>query len=511
MAYLLGIDIGTSGTKTILMDETGKILAQASEEYPLDTPQPGWSEQNPEYWWQAACHTTKQVIQKSGVDPKEIKGVGYSGQMHGSVFLDKDGKVVRPCLLWNDGRTYRECEEITRKATPAKLHEWVSNPAMTGFTAPKIVWLRNNEPENFKKVAHVLLPKDYVRYRMTGEYATDITDAAGTTLYHVRERRWATELLDILEIPREWMPRVEPSYGITGHVTAAASAECGLAVGTPVVGGGADNPCGAVGSGVVAEGRVMLSLGTSGVIFSPSSKPEDDPEGRLHFFNAAPPNQWYFMGVMLSAGMNLRWYRDKFAAAECAQAKDEGRDPYEILIDKAASVEPGAEGLYFLPYLTGERTPVNDPLARGAFVGYSYRHGTEHTIRSLVEGISFGLRHNLDVVRERGIKVDQIRVIGGGSKSPFWRQLLADLMNAEIAILKTNEGPAQGAAILAGVGTGVFGDIVETCDRLLSIDSVIAPNPKMTERYEEIYSHYAGIYPALKAHFHEVHKMLEKK
>ncbi len=509
MAHVMGIDLGTSGTKTILMDADGKIVASASEEYPLSTPQPGWSEQDPAHWWTAACNTTKQVLAESGVDAKDIKGVGMSGQMHGSVFLDKNGDVIRPCILWNDGRTYKECDEITERATPAKLHEWVSNPAMTGFTAPKVVWLRNNEPDNFAKVATVMLPKDYLRLKMTGEIATDITDAAGTTLYHVRERRWATELLDALEIPHDWMPKVYASYEVTGTVTESAAKEIGLAPGTPVVGGGADNPCGAVGSGVVKEGRVMLSLGTSGVLFSPSNKPEDDPEGRLHFFNAAPADQWYFMGCMLSAGMNLRWYRDKFAAAECAEAEKKGCDPYDVMMERAASVEPGAEGLYFLPYLTGERTPVNDPLARAALVGQSFRHGPEHTIRAIVEGISFGLRHNLDVILERGIQIDQIRVIGGGSKSPFWCQMLADIMQADIALLGSNEGPGQGAAILAGLGTGVFDDLTATCDAMLTIESTISPDAKNSARYQEIYAHYKGIYPALKDHFHNVHAMLE--
>ncbi len=510
MAFLVGIDIGTSGTKSILMEESGRIVADATQEYPLSAPHPGWSEQDPRDWWNAVCATCKQVIADSGVDPKDIKGVGYSGQMHGSVFLDKAGSVVRPCILWNDSRTVAECEEITQKATPEKLHEWVSNPAMTGFTAPKVVWLRNHEPENFAKTRHVMLPKDYVRYCMTGEVATDISDAAGTVLYNVRERRWSTELLDVLEIPHEWMPPVKASYEITGEVTAQAAEACGLAVGTPVVGGGADNPCGAVGSGVVSEGRVMLSLGTSGVIFSPCDSPKVDPGERLHSFNASPPDQWYLMAVTLSAGMCLRWYRDRFAVEERAVAEEKGTDPYNIMMEKAGSVEAGAEGLYFLPYLMGERCPINDPMARGAFVGLSFRHGPEHMIRSIVEGISFALRDNMEVIRALGVNIDQVRLIGGGAKSPLWRQMMADIMGCEIAILEQSEGPAQGAAILAGKGVGLYDDLKAATDEMLPVAQTIEPDAESKKRYNDIYSLFHGLYPALKQHFPMANALLNK-
>ena len=510
MAYLMGIDIGTSGTKTLLMDEDGKIVAQATEEYPLHTPQPGWSEQDPKDWWRATRNTIKQVLAKSRIDPAEIKGVGYSGQMHGSVFLDRKCEVVRPCILWNDSRTYRECEEITKAATPEKLHEWVSNPAMTGFTAPKVVWLKKNEPANFARVRHVMLPKDYIRYRMTGEIATDVSDAAGTILYNVRERRWATELLDVLGIPREWMPPVKASYEVTGTVTRSASDECGLAPGTPIVGGGADNPCGAVGSGVVVEGRVMLSLGTSGVIYSPTAAPKDDPQERLHFFCASPPDQWYFMGVVLSAGMCLRWYRDKFAEVERARAEKAGRDVYDILMEEyVAKIQPGSEGLFFLPYIMGERTPIADPHARGAYIGLSFRHEPPHMVRAIVEGVSFALRDNMEVIRAMGVPVEQVRLIGGGAKSPIWRQMMADVMGTEIVILKGGEGPAQGAAILAGKGAGVYDDLAEATDRLLPIETRIQPNDAAHRRYNEIYGLFHALYPALKQHFRLAQALVE--
>ncbi|NQU43832.1 xylulokinase, partial [bacterium] len=325
MAYLLGIDIGTSGVKALLMAKDGAVAAQASEEYPLYAPRPNWSEQDPGDWWRAVCMTCRKILADSRVDPKEIKGIGYSGQMHGSVFLDGNGEVVRPCILWNDGRTWRECDEITEKATLPNLYKWIGNPVMTGFTAPKVLWLKKNEPENFDRTRHLLLPKDYIRYRMTGEIATDISDAAGTALYNVVERRWATELLDLLEIPHSLMPPVAASYEVTGQVTREAAGATGLAEGTPVVGGGADNPCGAIGAGAVREGRIMLSLGTSGVIFAPISSPRQDPDMRLHHFCASPPEQWYLMGVVLSAGMCLRWYRDQFGRSLQAVAEREGR------------------------------------------------------------------------------------------------------------------------------------------------------------------------------------------
>lgn len=510
MAYLVGIDIGTSGTKTILMDEAGKIVAQATEEYPLYTPHPGWSEQNPEDWWNATCATCKRVLAVSKVDPREIKGIGYSGQMHGSVFLDANGKVVRPCILWNDSRTYRECEEITQQATPARLHEWVSNPAMTGFTAPKALWLKKNEPENFARVRHLMLPKDYIRYRMTGEIATDVSDAAGTVLFNIRERRWATELLDVLGIPQDWMPPAKASYEITGIVTQAASHECGLAPGTSVVGGGADNPCGAVGSGIVVEGRVMISLGTSGVIFSPTSTPKVDSQERLHSFIASPPDQWYLMGVVLSAGMCLRWYRDKFAAAERHEAERQGSDVYDLLMAQAAAIPQGAEGLFFLPYIMGERTPINDPHARGAYIGLSFRHEPAHMIRAIVEGISFALRDNMEVIRSMGVPVNEVRLIGGGARSPFWRQMMADIMGCEIVTLAGGEGPAQGAAILAGKGVGIYDDLVKACDQLLPVDQRIEPIYANRRRYTEIYGLWQALYPALKPHFGLAQALVEK-
>ena len=349
MAYLIGLDVGTSGTKTVLFDEEGKAIASVTEEYPLHTPNPGWTEQDPEDWWQATLKTLKAVVEKSAVSPSEIKGIGLSGQMHGSVFLDEKNQVVRPAILWNDGRTADACDEITSTIGEKRLLELASNPALTGFTAPKAVWLKNREPENFKKTKTLLLPKDYVRYRLTGELAMEVSDGAGTLLFNVKQRTWSNEILDALGIPRSWMPKIMESTDIGGTITQEVAQLTGLKAGTPVVCGGADNACGATGTGVVVEGRMLASLGTSGVILAPAETPQTDPEGRAHTFCHSVPNMWYLMGVILSAGMSLRWYRDVIADSERTQGHNEGRDPYEILTAQAAQAPIGSEGCCSCP------------------------------------------------------------------------------------------------------------------------------------------------------------------
>jgi len=508
MGYLLGIDIGTSGTKTLLIDEKGKTKASKTIEYPLLTPHPGWAEQNPEDWWRATCESIRAVLAKSRVRPEEIKGVGLSGQMHGSVFLDNKGKVIRPCILWCDGRTAAECNEIMETVGPKRMHRLVSNPALAGFTAPKIVWLRNHEPKNFKRVRHVLLPKDYIRYRLTGEYASEVSDAAGTVLFDVKHRRWSDEVLEALKIPKEWMPPVYESYDVCGHVTPAAARATGLAKGTPCVGGGADNTCGAVGSGIVVEGRVMTSLGTSGVVFAPTERPRVDPKERLHTFCHSTRRQWYLMGCMLSAGMSLQWYRNQIADLERKEARKRKKDVYDILMNQAQKTPLGAEGLFFLPYLMGERSPHKDPFARGAFIGLSFRHTKGHLVRAIVEGVTFALRDSLEIMKSLGARMDEVRLIAGGAKSKFWRQVVADIFGLQIVIPKNTEGPAMGAAILAGVGTGVFGDFLETTERILPVASRVDPDPKRHERYNEIYARFVGLYPALKGHFADMGEFL---
>ncbi len=506
MAYLLGLDIGTSGTKAILIDEAGKIVASAMEEYPLLTPKPGWAEQHPGDWWKATVSTTKKVLTDSGVDAGEIKGVGLSGQMHGSVFLDQGRQVIRPALLWCDARTTAECDEINAIVGAERFHQLVANPPLVGFTAPKVLWLKNKEPENYAKVRHIMLPKDYVRMQLTGEILSEVSDAAGTVLFNVAKREWADEVLDALGIAREWMPETRESFDVCGTITSEAAALTGLKEGTPVVGGGADNTCGAVGSGVVCEGRVSASLGTSGVVFAPTNELRVDPGMRVHSFVHSTRNQWYLMGCMISAGMALRWYRDNVAFDEIALAEKEGRDVYDRYTEGAGRVPIGAEGLWFLPYLQGERSPLNDPYARGSFVGLSFKHNRDHLARAILEGVTYGMRDMLEVIKELGTNVSEIRALGGGAKSPFWRQMMADVFGEEIVILSHEEGPAMGAAILAGVGAGLFNDFKATADAMVSIAQRIEPNAEAHAQYTERFEIFRSLYQALKPQFPEVVK-----
>lgn len=506
MAYLIGIDVGTSGTKTVLFDERGKALASHTVEYPLHTPNPGWTEQDPEDWWNAAVQSIQAVLKQSGVPAGEVKGIGLSGQMHGSVFLDESRKVVRPAILWNDSRTAEECAEITRTLGADRLIQLASNPALTGFTAPKAVWLKNHEPENFKRTRTLFLPKDYVRYRLTGEIAMEVSDAAGTLLFNVRERSWCSEILKGLGIPLEWMPKIFESTDVCGTITSATARLTGLKEGTPVVGGGADNACGATGTGVVVEGRVLSSLGTSGVILAPSASPQTDPEGRAHTFCHSVPHMWYLMGVVLSAGMSLRWYRDVLADSERAQAQAEGRDPYDVLTALAAQAPVGSEGLIFLPYLTGERTPLKDPYARGGFIGLTIRHQRQHLIRAVLEGITFAMRDSLEIFRALGVEIQEIRATGGGAKSAFWRQLQADVYGCEIAVIGSDQGPAFGAAIMAGVGSGVYQSIPEACDAIIQVVQRTEPGGARVKEYNDYYAVYHSLYPGIKAACHTLSK-----
>ncbi|MCA9434913.1 MAG: xylulokinase [Candidatus Omnitrophica bacterium] len=500
-AHLLGIDVGTSGTKTILVDLKGKVIASAAESYPLLTPKPGWTEQDPEDWWRATKKTIRKVLKVSGVNAKSIKGIGFSGQMHGSVFLNRDHEVVRPCLLWNDNRTAEVCEEVTRHIGQKALHKAVSNPCLTGFTLPKVVWLKKHEPRSFEKVRHVILPKDYVRFRLTGEILTEVSDAAGTLMFDVRNNNWSGTILDGLGIPREFLPEVRGSQEVCGTITRMVAKETGLAEGTPCVGGAADQPAGAVGTGVVNHGQVMCSLGTSGVVFAATGAPQVDPKERLHTFNHAVPDTWYLMGCMLSAGGSLAWYRDHFADSERREARKRKIDVYEILMEKAARAPIGSEGLFFLPYLTGERSPHKDPYARGAFVGLSVRSTPDHLIRSIVEGVTFGLRDCLEVVRQQKVNVSEVRATGGGARSPFWRQVLADVLQAPIAILESEEGGAMGGAILASVGSGEYKDVQQACSKMLKVKSRVKPRKKNVAAYEPYYEAFTTLYPTLKRSF----------
>ncbi|MFH1739071.1 MAG: xylulokinase [bacterium] len=506
MAFVIGIDVGTSGTKTAVFNEKGECVASATEEYPLLTPHPGWTEQNPEDWWKATVKTLKKCL--GDIKSGEVKGIGLSGQMHGSVFLDKDKNVVRPAILWNDSRTAEECAEINRVVGEKRFFELAGNPPLTGFTAPKAVWLKNKEPQNFEKTATLLLPKDYVRYRLTGELAAEVSDGAGTVLFDVRKRTWCPEILDALGIPQSWMPPLYESTDVCGKITQSVAAETGLEAGTPVVGGGADNTCGATGTGVVIEGRVLSSLGTSGVVFAPSKEGRVDPQGRAHTFCHSVPHVWYLMGVVLSAGMSLRWYRDVVAGDERQAAEKQNVDPYDILTQLADKAPIGSEGLIFLPYLTGERTPHKDPHARGGYIGLTIRHGREHLIRSLLEGVTFAMRDSLEIDRELNVAVDEIRATGGGAKSAFWRQLQADIYGAEICIINSDEGPALGAAIMGGVGAGLWGSIPEACDAIIKVVSRTAPNKERQKQYEDYYQVYKSLYPQIQRSCHILSKLV---
>jgi xylulokinase len=489
VSVLLGLDVGTGGARAVAVDETGSVVAESSSEYPLRSPRPGWSEQDPEDWWDGAKEALGKVA--AGVED-EILGLGLTGQMHGSVFLDRAGAVIRPALLWNDQRTEVQCEKITEAVGKERLIRLAGNPALTGFQAPKILWLRDEEPENHSRVARVLLPKDYVRLRLTREHATDASDAAGTLLLDVRERDWSAEILDALEIPLGWMPAVHEGPESTGELDRSIAEELGLPPGLPVAAGGSDNAAAAVGVGVVEGGLVSSSVGTSGVLFAASEGFTPDPSGRVHAFCHAVPKEYHLMGVTLSAGGSLAWWRDVAGAG------------YDELVEEASRIEPGAEGLLFLPYLSGERTPYLDPQARGAFLGFTARHGIPHMTRAVMEGVVFSLRDSLEILRELDVPVEQVRATGGGARSALWRRLQADVYGVPIHRTTADEGPAHGAALLSGVAAGLYRDVEEACSTVHLRAEVTEPDPERTKLYEEHYEVYRSLYPATKEVMHRL-------
>ncbi|HEX8340399.1 MAG TPA: xylulokinase [Tepidisphaeraceae bacterium] len=505
MRHLLGIDIGTSGTKTLLCDARGKVVATAVAEHAISQPRPGYSEQNPADWWAATQQATKAVLKKARIKGADVSAIGLSGQMHGSTFLDKNGRVIRPALLWNDQRTGKQCAEIERKAGGReKLIGMVANPALTGFTAPKILWLRDNEPKNFEKLRQVLLPKDYVRYCLTGEYATEVSDASGTLLLDVAKRTWSTKLLSKLGLDAALLPRCYESQEVSGTLSREAAALLGLEEGTPVVGGGGDQAAGAVGNGVVAPGIVSGALGTSGVMFAHADSPTLDPLGRVHTMCSAVPGKWCVFGCMLSAGGSFQWFRNQLGQAEIALAKKQKVDPYQILIDEAQSVPAGSEGLFFLPYLTGERCPHPDPNARGAWIGLTSRSTRATMLRSLIEGVTFGMNDMLSIMKTMGITAAEIRAIGGGARSDFWRQMQADVYDAPVVVTNAQEGPAYGVALLAGVGTGVWSSVEEACRTSISRASKTTPRKAGVKTYAKHYAVYGKLYGDLKDRFTEI-------
>jgi len=504
---VLGIDIGTTGAKAVLIDASGTVLAEHTTEYPMATPRPGWAEQNPEDWWQAAVASIRRVVADSKVNTRQVAGVGLTGQMHGLVLLDERDEVLRPCIMWNDQRTAKQCADITRLVGFDKLIRITGKPALTGFTAGKIVWVRENEPDVYARARHVQLPKDYVRLRLTGEYAIDVADASGTNLLDTGRRAWSDEVAGTLDIPMAWLPKVHECHEVVGHITAQAAAATGLAKGTPVVAGVGDQAAQSIGTGIADEGMVSVTIGTSGVVFAATNAYRVDATGRLHTYCHAAPNRWHLMGVMLSAGGSLRWFRDTIAQSqisnlqsEIGDRKSEIGNSYDLLTDEASGVPAGCEGLLFLPYLSGERCPYPDPDARGVFFGLSLRHTRPHLTRAVIEGVTFGLRDSLELLCELQVTCARIRVSGGGSRSPFWRQVMADVFGTEIVTVNVTQGAAYGAALLAGVGTGVYATVQEACTRTIRETGSTVPGPDR-RTYEDYYQRYRALYPKLKDEF----------
>ena len=492
MAYFLGIDTSTTGSKALVLDERGQVLGVASSPHTLQTPRPLWSEQDPQEWWQAVAASIRSVVESTGIDGQRIEAIGLTGQMHGLVLLDGEGNVLRPAILWNDQRTQSQCDEIHARIGKERFIHITGNIALTGFTAPKILWVQENESDIFALAKHVLLPKDYIRYRLTGEYALDKADGAGTVLFDLKSRDWSPEVLDALGIDAAWMPRTFEGPEFTGCVSEEAAAVTGLRPGTPVAAGGGDQAAQAVGVGAVQPGIVGLTVGTSGVVFATTPSPMIEPEGRLHAFCHAVPGLWHFMGVMLSAAGSLQWYRDALAP----------NVSFDDLLREAESVPAGSEGLQFLPYLSGERTPHPDPLARGAFVGLTLRHGRAHMTRAVLEGVSFGLKDGFRLIQTAGLgAITQVRASGGGTKGALWRQILASVLEAELVTVNTTEGAAYGAALLAGVGAGAWTDVASACKACITITQSTRPDDSQVGSYRKAYPVYQELYPALKPTF----------
>lgn len=507
MRYLIGIDLGTSATKTVLFDETGKIIASASREYPLYQPQNGWAEQKPEDWKKATLETLKEVVETSHISKENIKGLGISGQMHGLVMLDERGEVLRPAIIWCDQRTGKECEEIIQRVGKERLIELTANPALTGFTASKILWVRKYEPDTYAKCRHILLPKDYIRYVLTGIFATEVSDASGMQLLDVPNRCWSDEVLEKLEIEKELLPKVYESIEVTGTISSEIAQRTGLSAETIVVGGAGDNAAAAVGTGIVKEGRAFTTIGTSGVVYAHSNKVVIDKKGRVHTFCCAVPGAWQVMGVTQSAGLSLKWFKDNFCENYIIQAERENKDVYELINQVVEKIPIGSGKLIYLPYLMGERTPHLDPDCRGAFFGLSAIHTRENMLRAVMEGVSYSLKDCYEILVEMGIGIEEMMVCGGGGKSPVWKQMLADLYGCQVKTVTAKEGPALGAAILAGVGAGIYKDVEEGCQRVLEMKDGCAPNEKEREQYLKYYEIYKELYPNLKQEFQKLQEI----
>lgn len=496
MALLLGIDVGTSSTKCVLIDEQGRELAVAESGYAFDSPRPGWAEQEPKSWWLAAIVSIRQVLERSQADPRQIAGAGLTGQMHGLVLLDDAGEVIRPCILWNDQRSSPQCERLTAELGSDRLIELTGNRLLPGFTAPKIAWVRENEPELWSRTRRILLPKDYLRYRLSGAFLTEASDASGTLLFDCARRRWSPDMLDAIGILPSHLPECHEGIEATASISAEIASLTGLPEGLPIVGGGGDQAAQAVGTGAVDEGVVSATLGTSGVVFAASRSFRGTSDGSLHAFCHAVPQRWHLMGVMLSAAGSLAWFAESLAQDARRAAIENHADLHEVLCAEAATVPAGCDGLTFLPYLSGERTPHADPHARGVFAGLSTRHRRPHLVRAVLEGVTFGMSDCLDLVRHAGVEVQEVRLTGGGARSALWRQLCADAFGVPVVTVNSGAGAAFGAALIAGAGTGVFTSVDDACARCVretgrtrpASDADLSAVRAARERFQSLYS-----------------------
>lgn len=494
MKYLIGVDIGTSGTKSVLFDTDGNVIASALEEYPMYQPQNGWAEQDPKDWWNAVCKTLKEITESA--KDGEICGIGLSGQMHGLVMLDGNGDVIRNSIIWCDGRTTEECKEIEEIIGHDRLIEITANPALEGFTASKIMWVKKHEPENYKKCRHILLPKDYIRYMLTGEFATEVSDASGMQLMDIKNRSWSAEVCKKLDIDMSLLAKMYESPDVTGYVTETAAVLTGVGTGVPVVGGAGDNAAAAIGTGVCADGKSFMTIGTSGVVFAHMENPVIDKKGRVHTFCCAVPGAWHVMGVTQAAGLSLNWFKNNIAQ----------EFTYKELDELAENIPIGADKLIYMPYLMGERTPVLDTDARGVFLGLSAMHTKAHLTRAVMEGVSYSMRDCLEVLKEMGVETSHMAICGGGAKSKFWRSMIADTVNIPVRVMESSEGPALGVAILAGCGAGIYKSVADGCERVVRAKSVTNPNKENIDKYTKYYNVYKSVYPQLKNIYKELKK-----
>jgi xylulokinase len=490
---LLGIDLSTTGAKALLIDFEGTVVSSATTPLTLSTPHPLWSEQHPNDWWQATKTSIRHALADANASWPIVKAIGLTGQMHGLVLLDQQGEVLRPAILWNDQRCGDECDEIRARVGRQRLIQISGNDALTGFTAPKLLWVQKHEPEIYEQIQHILLPKDYIRYKLTDRFSMDKADGSGTILFDLGQRDWSREILNLLNIPAEWLPETFEGDQITGELSREAAELTGLEKGTSVVAGGGDQSAQAIGVGAVRPGIIAVTLGTSGVVFATTESALIEPDGRLHAFCHAVPSRWHLMGVMLSAAGSLQWYRDALAPGKT----------FQELVDEAAHISPGSEGLVFLPYLSGERTPYPDPLARGTWVGLTVRHTRGHLTRAVLEGVAFGLKDIFSLMEDAGLAlVEQVRVSGGGAKSNLWRQILADTLGTELVTVNSTEGAAFGAALLAGVGHKLWPNVDAACEETIKVTDRVSPDSQTVGQYKLVHQQYQKLYPALRPAFH---------